>query len=469
MEHDNLIYGFEIGRMKKKDNRVRLPDDFRRAAFLNSQRGQIILRLSEKRMCLEVYDHSVDDTVDGTHRPSSAAPNCNASRLSFALSRKIEIGMDDRITIPRFMREAAGLDDHVVFLGTGHGFEIWNPHALVSDKDTTPILRRMVERAIEDGDIDDPAGADDDHTPQAPVSEAPENLLICAEKAEHSALVDSEPDGVHGADKEQVKMDWKGVFADRFPSFSWLAQHCQAKTSQKAETREETIKRLEKYATGFTYRRWKPSLSKYWKPIVYTTPMLTLEDTQWVIVVEREYDREHGHRRVVPMWRFADTDSLDAITAEFPSDWQEMENHPQFDANNRENLGLPDQLQMFFRAHSDDIMHSARVPTPLLHAKVTRAEDISEREEIDDDGVEICGREDMRATIRSLAKIAADLKPKRQNSAHGAGALDIFDNACGAEDGGDHTGSMDISPKVFFAAHAGGTMTNMPAGQPALN
>ena len=64
-------------------------------------------------------------------------------RRTFGLAERAEVDGAGRVRLPPLMRSKGRIEDLALFIGTGGGFEIWNPHVARSAGD--PELRELAE------------------------------------------------------------------------------------------------------------------------------------------------------------------------------------------------------------------------------------------------------------------------------------------------------------------------------------
>jgi MraZ protein len=133
------------------DGAVRLPPFILRVVEGGAGIGRMVVGAHESDLCLtaweprrapalqaEVERRRLRDEANG----APVAEHHQRARRAFGFVEDaiIEGG---RITIPPMMRRKGGIGNRVLFVGTGSGFEIWNPDAARRAGD--PALREIAE------------------------------------------------------------------------------------------------------------------------------------------------------------------------------------------------------------------------------------------------------------------------------------------------------------------------------------
>ncbi|MBS0481953.1 MAG: hypothetical protein JSR96_07305 [Proteobacteria bacterium] len=315
MEPLSLVYGYAIGHLRR-DGRIKVPVDFRRVMMGNSNTAELILHLDVERRFIDVHDadhdcrlmrHEPGTSAQGDTRRDETSASQNA-RSWFGLSQKVEIGMDDRFTVPAFMRECAGLDDEVIMMATGTGFEMWNPASLLENDDTGPALRTLLQHLFAAGCLVRTA------------SPPPGNPSDAEDTGQEEPCAEAGT-AVHQAPGPPVLI--------------WPA----------CDQRIELV-----------HHRILASSRHPCKVIRYQTPVLELLNSQWTIIVERHSNAKHG---VIPLWRSVEENVGENPGYSIRTGWREMRDWPGFDPHDRKHLGLPAELYRHYEQHRATIEHHA--------------------------------------------------------------------------------------------------------------
>jgi MraZ protein len=70
-------------------------------------------------------------------------------RLLFATADRVDVDRAGRILIPQFLRDAAGLQNSVVVVGSGDYFEVWSPEDWEAQAEQLQDVQANAERFVD--------------------------------------------------------------------------------------------------------------------------------------------------------------------------------------------------------------------------------------------------------------------------------------------------------------------------------
>jgi len=145
VEQEHLFNGSALNAVDGK-GRLSVPSFIRAMVERRSPEKVIVIGKHEVDQCLVGYDANYKGSVredvnrlklrdeeQGVDRRAHHSRN----RRAFSMTESCAWDSSGRIILPPMMRRIAGIEDLVLFLGTGETFELWSP-----------------QRAIESGDAD---------------------------------------------------------------------------------------------------------------------------------------------------------------------------------------------------------------------------------------------------------------------------------------------------------------------------
>jgi MraZ protein len=118
-----------------RKGRVSVPAPFR--AVLDSQASSgIILYPSFKHPCIEGSgDERIQEIVDSIDALEAFSDDAENLQTILADARQLTVDSDGRIVMPQELIEYARLDGVATFVGTGKGFQIWQPAAFIEHRE----------------------------------------------------------------------------------------------------------------------------------------------------------------------------------------------------------------------------------------------------------------------------------------------------------------------------------------------
>ncbi len=358
VNENQLIYGNEIARVKK-NGRVKIPSEFRKIVFRNSKSHNLIIRLDPDHCCLKVRDQASDryHFFKGAVEDQDIKSQQELCRSSACAS----IGMDDRFYIPPLYRNQAQLDDYVIFLGTGDGFEIWNPALLLADDSCGPFFKSLVNHYVRLGLLPKAIVAGGVASKQA--DNGKQTAETCADAPRQSSSSSSKArDRTSEAELIEHGKAAKGKEPEQAPkpdTEQTAAQADQASAENHIESNEKEAP-VEKVALSrggkkLVYSSGIETVLGRARRVDYISPLLTLPDSQWVIVVHPQ--GMFSERCVRPMWRCRKVDHGRDTSCDrsFPKDWRDYSEWPGYDAYNDKTRGLPEELCKLFSQNRTEI------------------------------------------------------------------------------------------------------------------
>lgn len=116
--------------------RMALPTRYRERVLELSQ-GKLVVTIDTDERCLLLYSLPDWEQIE---RKLDALPSFNAQarriqRLLMGHATDVEMDGNGRVLLPPPLREYAGLDKHVVLIGQGKKFELWDEQLWNSSRD----------------------------------------------------------------------------------------------------------------------------------------------------------------------------------------------------------------------------------------------------------------------------------------------------------------------------------------------
>ena len=131
---------------------VVLPDFIIDVIERRSAARRLVVAPHECDPCLNGYDETYEPVLQSDverrrlrEEAAGVAPARHhvRARRTFGLAERAEVDGAGRVRLPPMMRSKGRIEDLALFIGTGGGFEIWNPHVARSAGD--PELRELAE------------------------------------------------------------------------------------------------------------------------------------------------------------------------------------------------------------------------------------------------------------------------------------------------------------------------------------
>ena len=106
--------------------RLAMPARYREALMQES--AALVITIDTEETCLLLYPtlhwQVIEDNLQ--RLPSFHASSRRIQRLLIGHATDVDLDMQGRILLPALLREYAQLDKHVVMIGQGNKFELWN-------------------------------------------------------------------------------------------------------------------------------------------------------------------------------------------------------------------------------------------------------------------------------------------------------------------------------------------------------
>jgi len=123
-----------------------------RERLQTSGEGQLVITLDMSEPCLLVYPLPEWEDIERklVRLPSLNKQAVRLKRLLLGHASECELDSNGRILLPPALRELVKLDKHVVLLGQGNKFELWDEQAWNARRDTW-LSESEGEQGLSDG------------------------------------------------------------------------------------------------------------------------------------------------------------------------------------------------------------------------------------------------------------------------------------------------------------------------------
>lgn len=117
--------------------RMAMPSKYRER-LQTSGEGQLVITLDMSEPCLLIYPLPEWEDIERklVRLPSLNKQAVRLKRLLLGHASECELDSNGRILLPPALRELVKLDKHVVLLGQGNKFELWDEQAWNARRDT---------------------------------------------------------------------------------------------------------------------------------------------------------------------------------------------------------------------------------------------------------------------------------------------------------------------------------------------
>lgn len=131
--------------------RMAIPSKYRER-LQTSGGGQLVITLDMSEPCLLVYPLPEWEDIERklVRLPSLNKQAVRLKRLLLGHASECELDSNGRILLPPALRELVKLDKHVVLLGQGNKFELWDEQAWNARRDTW-LSETEGEQGLSDG------------------------------------------------------------------------------------------------------------------------------------------------------------------------------------------------------------------------------------------------------------------------------------------------------------------------------
>ncbi|HYI40921.1 MAG TPA: hypothetical protein VE053_11445 [Allosphingosinicella sp.] len=157
MEIDHLFSGNALGALDE-EGRVRLPPFIMREMARHEGGGRVLFGVHESDPCLTGYGASLRPRMEAElerrrlrDEALGRTPDEHHARArrAFGLVEEARYDESGRLTLPPLARRRGGLGRHILFVGAGTHFEIWDPSLAMAEGDDG--LRYVAEYRLESG------------------------------------------------------------------------------------------------------------------------------------------------------------------------------------------------------------------------------------------------------------------------------------------------------------------------------
>jgi DNA-binding transcriptional regulator/RsmH inhibitor MraZ len=157
VEVTQIFSGNALGALDE-EGRVRLPPFILREMARHESGGRVLLGVHESDPCLTGYGSGLQPRLEAElerrrlrDEALGRAPGEHHARArrTFGLVEEALYDERGRLTLPPLARRRGGLGRHILFIGAGSHFEIWDPSLAMAEGDEE--LRFVAEYRLGDG------------------------------------------------------------------------------------------------------------------------------------------------------------------------------------------------------------------------------------------------------------------------------------------------------------------------------
>jgi DNA-binding transcriptional regulator/RsmH inhibitor MraZ len=155
VEVTQIFSGNALGALDE-EGRVRLPPFILREMARHAGGGRVLLGVHESDPCLTGYGSSLQPRLEAELERRrlrdealgrAAGEHHARARRTFGLVEEASYDESGRLTLPPLARRRGGLGRHILFIGAGSHFEIWDPSLAMAEGDEE--LRYVAEYRLE--------------------------------------------------------------------------------------------------------------------------------------------------------------------------------------------------------------------------------------------------------------------------------------------------------------------------------
>jgi MraZ protein len=155
VEVNQIFSGSALGALDE-EGRVRLPPFILREMARHGDEGRVMLGVHESDPCLTGYGSALRPRLEAElerRRLRDEALGMTSydhharARRTFGLVEEASYDEAGRLTLPPLARRRGGLGRHILFVGAGSHFEIWDPSLAMAEGDEE--LRYLAEFRLE--------------------------------------------------------------------------------------------------------------------------------------------------------------------------------------------------------------------------------------------------------------------------------------------------------------------------------
>jgi MraZ protein len=118
-----------------RKGRVSVPATFR-SALEQERSSALILYPSLKHDCLEgCGDDRIEQIAESIDALDAFSEEAENLQTILADSVRLQVDGDGRVMMPKELLEFAKIDDSMMFVGLGRGFQVWEPEAYKAHRD----------------------------------------------------------------------------------------------------------------------------------------------------------------------------------------------------------------------------------------------------------------------------------------------------------------------------------------------
>lgn len=143
MEVTHIFSGNALGALDE-EGRVRLPPFILREMARHQGGGRVLFGVHESDPCLTGYGSALQPRLEAElerrrlrDETLGRAPDEHHARArrTFGLVEEASYDEDGRLTLPPLARRRGGLGRHILFVGAGSHFELWDPSLAMAEGD----------------------------------------------------------------------------------------------------------------------------------------------------------------------------------------------------------------------------------------------------------------------------------------------------------------------------------------------
>lgn len=159
MAIEHLFQGSALNAVDAK-GRVSIPAFLRGVVEKRNDAKALVLAKHETYPCISAYDRGyaayqhakIERLYEKREEsdPASLADYHQRNMLAFGSTEDVPYDSSGRILLPPMMRRKGGIDDLMLFIGSGETFQMWNPHTFLESDAVHPDMKDVARYRLEE-------------------------------------------------------------------------------------------------------------------------------------------------------------------------------------------------------------------------------------------------------------------------------------------------------------------------------